>query len=166
MGSNTAEQIGPEDRLPRIEARELFSDVISDASIERSAELVRVAHERCAKLTVEGEGRSTAYAQAITDRREALRILRDTPATNPPSLATKRDILVELEVWIGREDPECCDFAIRLAHEAIGLVELCQNGSARESKNARNGHLGGPGRWLMGAAASVPAFLVDRLGLG
>ena len=166
MGRITAEEIEPDGRLPRIEARDLFSNELLDATVERSAELVRVAQKMCAKLTLDGEGRSVAYAQAIADRYEALRNLRDTAAASRAELEIKREILGELEVWIGREDPECCAFAIQLAHEAIGLLELYQNGAEDESHRAKNGHLGGPGRWLMGAAASVPAFIVDRFGLG
>jgi len=166
MGSIIVGKIRPETRLPQTEARELSSSTTVVGSLERAVECLLGAQARCVEVAAESENRSAAYAQAVADRYEAIRLLRDTPASSRVELETKRDILCELDRWIGRDDHACCDFAFHLVQEAIQLMNAGQADDEVEDSRVGYGHWVSPGRWLMGAAANVPAFIVDRFGLG
>lgn len=149
-----------------IEARGLATETARQAAVDRAAEGVRLAHGKCEELAARGEERAADYVRAFYARREAVRVLKDTPASNVSALTTKRDVLLELEVWVGPEDPECCAFAIQLALEAVSLADVLGHDRENGVVHRQKGHPGGPGRWLMGAAVSFPAYLVSRLGLG
>lgn len=166
MASVTPVRRGQELREFGNEAKKAPLNASQDVEIDLAANSVRLAHKRCLDLAAGGEGRSSSYAQAVADRSEAIRVLMDTPASSFEGLRLKRNILLELKDWIGQEDPCCCEFAVQLADEMVQFIDLREAGAKRESAHHGNSSVSGPGRWLMGAAVSVPAFFVNRLGLG
>jgi len=95
-----------------------------DDAVLRAAEIVLLAHERCVRLSGEGQAGTVlavaneprAYAEARETREGALRQLVETRARGPRGLSAKRIVLGILVAWLGSEDPNCAH-AMRLLDE-------------------------------------------------
>ena len=100
------------------------SDNDDDGAVLRAAENVLLAHERCVRLSGEGQAGAVlavasepkAYAEARESREGALRQLIETRARGPRGLSAKRIVLGILVAWLGSEDPNCAH-AMRLLDE-------------------------------------------------
>jgi hypothetical protein len=78
-------------------------------------------------------------------------------------LKAKLEVLKSVHAWCG-PDESVVPLAMHVAEEAVAY--LVRESDLHDKRSGSPGGWTGPGRWLMGAAASVPAFLVDRFGLG
>lgn len=165
MGSITVAKMDLDVRMPQGEDHIGLSAEDGDTAVLRAAQAVAAAQRRCMAVYVEDGGRDPAWEEAAAGRLAALQALIATPAESAVGLEAKRDTLADLEIWIGSEDPYC-GLLKQVMNEAINLLRLQETRVDEESERAKSMAWASPGRWLMGAAASVPAFIVDRFGLG
>jgi hypothetical protein len=115
---------------------------------------------------LEGRTVDPDYGRAAATRLAALQALVSAPAASVSALEVKRDIITELEGWIGPEDSTFSGLLIQLLQEAIGLLKAQEGLDDTASDVVQSAPKSSPARWLMDAAASVPAFIVGRLDLG
>ena len=131
----TKQPIEWEERSPRPLLPER-GDNDDDGAVLRAAEVVLLAHERCVRLSGEGQAgpvlavanEPRAYAEARESREGALRRLIETRARGPRGLSAKRIVLGILVAWLGSEDPNCAH-AMRLLDEYDIVMSGGKNGN-------------------------------------
>jgi hypothetical protein len=137
-----------------------------DIAVLRAARAVTAAQMRCMAALLEDRAVDPDYGRAAASRLAALRALISAPAASVAALEVKRDIITELEGWMGPEDSTFSSLLIQLLQEAIGLLKAQEGFDDTPSDVAQSTPKSSPTRWLMDAAASVPAFIVGRRDLG
>ncbi|GAB0119817.1 hypothetical protein Acid7E03_38890 [Acidisoma sp. 7E03] len=137
-----------------------------DAAVLKAARAVTAAQMRCMAAFLEDRTVDPDYGRAAAARLAALQALVAAPAASVAALEVKRDIFVELEGWIGPEDSTFSGLLMQILQEAIGLLKAAENLDETTTDVERATPRSNPARWLMDAAASVPAYIVGRRDLG
>jgi hypothetical protein len=120
---------------PSIQALALSPSRFNDRESDLMAAVAKVAacHAVCVALNREMEAtgaeltashtRCRALQIADTERRRALIELSDTPATSAEALSAKLNIIKEMFMTYGREDPEMVERLMEFAHESAALSQ-------------------------------------------
>lgn len=162
MGSIPPEKNGPEARLPRIETADLDYTLGLDAALKRAVNHYQMVRARWEAQAACGEEMDPAFQALDRERQQAIQAVMEINVVDPEGVQTKLEVLRSALAWCG-PDERWVPFAMSLAEEAVAC--LFQGGSHNKSGGSA-GVWGNSGRWLMGAASSVPALILDRFGLG
>jgi hypothetical protein len=150
-------------RLPRIETDGADYALTVDAPLRHAVECYHKVRARCEAHMASGEGMDPAFQALDRERRQAIQAVMEISAFGPDGLKGKLEVLRSLHAWFG-PDENVVPLAMHIAEEAVAY--LVRESDLHDKRTGSAAGWGGPGRWLIGAAASVPAFLVDRFGLG
>jgi hypothetical protein len=162
MGNVTPENTGPEARLPRIETAASDFALAVGAPLMQAVEHFQKVRVRWEAHMALGEGMDPAFRVLDQERRQAIQAVMEISAFGPDDLKAKLEALRSYNAWCG-PDERVVPLALSLAEEVIAF--LSRDGSD-DKRTASSGGWGSPGRWLIGAASSVPAFILERFGPG
>ena len=140
----------------------LDPDEQRDALVMRAVAKVMMLHRRCVKLCDEQTPRDEAFAIAEEQRRAALVDLAEIAAVTPAAYAAKRDVLMQMIPWFGREDSDLFDCFVKLSNEAVSLMAALEETKLAMARPSQRPTGNGRVRWLFGIAAAVPGLLQGR----
>jgi len=162
MGNIPPEKTGPEARLPRIETAVSDYAPAVGAPLMRAVEHFQKVRARWEAHMARGEGMDPAFRVLDWERRQAIQAVMEISAFGPDGLKVKLEALKSYNAWCG-PDERVVPLALSLAEE---VIECLSRDGSDDKRTASPGGWGSPGRWLIGAASSVPAFILDRFGPG
>jgi hypothetical protein len=154
---------GLEARLPRIETDGADNAVMVDAPLRQAVTRYREVRARCAAHMASSEGMDPAFQTLDRERRQAIQAVMAISAFGLEGVKAKLEVLKSVHAWCG-PDESLVPLAMDVAEEAVAYVARVND--LHDKRAGSPSGWTGAGRWLMGAAASVPAFIVDRFGLG
>jgi hypothetical protein len=154
---------GLEVHLPPIDSTGTDYVLTVEAPLRRAVEHYLKVRARCEAHMASSKGMDPAFQTLDRERRQAIQALMEISAFGPEGLKAKLEVLKSVHAWCG-PDESVVPLAMHVAEEAVAY--LVRESDLHDKCAGSPGGWTGPGRWLMGAAASVPAFLVDRFGLG
>lgn len=162
MGSINPGKIRPEARLPRIAASGPSDASAVEAPLQRAVERYRRVHARCEAHMARGEGMDPEFHVLDRERRQAIQAVMAIRSFGPEDMKAKLDIVKSVHAWCG-PDESVVPLAMHIAEEAVAFLH---RGDLQDKHPGPSGSWSSTGRWLIGAASSVPAFILDRFGSG
>ncbi|MBW4025698.1 MAG: hypothetical protein HIU92_21740 [Proteobacteria bacterium] len=163
MESIDSTKHGLEARLPRTETDGGNCALKVHAPLRQAVERYHEVRAQCEARMASSTGMDPAFQSLDRERRQAIQAIMEIDAFGPEGVKAKLEVLRSVHGWCG-PDESVVPLAMHVAEEAVAYL-VHENGLL-DKRAGSSGGWTGPGRWPMGAAASVPAFIVDRFGLG